>query len=71
MAASNVAVPSSMSKWRSIASEGPQGFVSGLILLNILINDIKGSNTASASGWMTLSDTVDILEGRDAIQREP
>jgi len=68
-----VAVNGLISRWRPVMTGAPQELVSGLALFNIFIGDMDSgiectlSNSADAT---KLCGAVDMLEGRDAIQRD-
>ncbi|GAB0176206.1 triadin [Grus japonensis] len=68
------AVNSSMSKWRSVMSDVPQGWVLGLALFNILVGDRESGIEHTRSKFADntkLCCAVNTLEGRDATQRDP
>ena len=69
-----VAASGSVSKWRPVMSGIPQGSVLGLVIFNNFVGDMDRGILCDLSKFAENtkpSGAVDVLEGRDAIQRDP
>jgi len=68
-----VAVHGSVFKWRSVTSGNPHGWLLGQMLFNIFVGDMDSGIKCTLSKFADdtkLNGAIDMIEGRDAIQRD-